>query len=74
MHPFLRHIQQEVSSWDFMLLQEITAFENEVTMQLGGRQLFLAPSSCGAKGDGILIHNRWTSMVKEFHTNGDSSC
>ena len=58
-----------------MPLQEIIALENEMTLQqFSGHQLFLAPSSCGAKGNGILIHNRWTSLVKGFHTNGDFNC
>ena len=72
---FSCQLQNDLTSWDVVLLQEVTASSQEQRLILkGGHILFIASSSTGARSNGILLHNRWSACVEEFQTSADETC
>ena len=72
---FTCKLQNDLTSWDVVLLQEVTASSQEQRLILkGGHILFIASSSMGARSNGILMHNRWSACVEEFQTNTGEIC
>lgn len=74
LYAFTCQLQNDLSSWDFILLQEVVNLPHHLSLMLrGGHQLFLSPMSFGGKGNGILIHERWTHLVLEYCTVSDEN-
>ena len=72
---FTCQLQNDLTSWDVVLLQEVTACSHEQRLILkGGHILFIASSSTGARANGILLHSRWSACVEEFQTDSDETC
>ena len=72
---FTCQLQNDLTGWDVVLIQEVTASSKEQRLIFkGGHILFIASSSTGARSNGILLHNRWSACVEEFQTSADETC